>query len=42
VKRDLVWSMASSTRKKDDKFSANWDGLYKVREEVGGGTYKLE
>ena len=25
VSGDLVWRMASSARKKDDKFSANWD-----------------
>jgi len=28
AKGDLVWRMASSARKKDDKFSANWDGPY--------------
>ena len=42
AKRDLVWRMASSARKKDDKFSANWDGPYRIREDVGGGAYKLE
>jgi len=39
---DLVWRMASSARKKDDKFSANWDDLYRIREDVGGGAYHLE
>ena len=28
TKGDLVWRMASSARKKDDKFSANWDSPY--------------
>jgi len=27
---DLVWRMASSARKKDGKFSANWDGPYPI------------
>ena len=39
---DLVWRMASSARKKDDKFSANWDGPYRIREDAGGGAYRLE
>jgi len=42
VKGDLVWRMASSARKKDGKFSANWDGPYRIRDDVGGGAYKLE
>jgi len=28
VKGDLVWRMASSTRKKDGEFSSNWDNPY--------------
>jgi len=39
---DLVWRMASSARKKDDKFSANWDGPYRICEDAGGGAYRLE
>jgi len=39
---DLIWRMASSARKKDGKFSANWDGPYRIREDVGGGAYCLE
>jgi len=39
---DLVWRMASSARKKDGKFSANWDGPYRIREDAGGGAYRLE
>jgi len=39
---DLVWRMASSARKKDGKFSANWDGLYRIREDARGGAYRLE
>jgi len=31
---DLVWRMASSARKKEGKFSANWDGRYRIREDV--------
>jgi len=39
---DLVWRMANSERKKDGKFSANWDGPYRIHEDVGRGAYKLE
>jgi len=39
---DLVWRMASSARKKDGKFSANWDDPYRIREDAGGGAYRLE
>jgi len=42
VSGDLVWRIASSARKKDDKFSANWDGPYRICEDVGGGAYRLE
>jgi len=42
AKGDLVWRMANSARKKDGKFSANWDGPFRIREDVGGGAYKLE
>jgi len=41
-KGDLVWIMANSTRKKDEKFSANWDGPYRIRDDASGGAYKLE
>jgi len=34
--------MTSSARKKDDKFSANSDDPYRIREDVGGGAYRLE
>ena len=37
IKRDLVWRMANSVRKKDDKFSANWDDPYRICEDAGGG-----
>jgi len=40
--RDLVWRMASSAKKKDDKFSTNWDGPYHIREDAEGGAYRLE
>jgi len=39
---DLVWRMANNARKKDDKFSATWDGPYSIREDTGGGAYRLE
>jgi len=42
AKGDLVWRMASSARKKDGKFSANWDGPYRIREDAGGGACRLE
>jgi len=42
VKGYLVWRMANNARKKDSKFSANWDGPYRIREDVGGGPYRLE
>jgi len=42
AKGDLVWRIASSARKKDDKFSANWNDPFRIREDVGGGAYKLE
>jgi len=34
--------MASSARKKNGKFSANWDDPYRIREDAGGGAYHLE
>jgi len=42
AKGDLVWRMASRARKKDGKFSANWDDSYRIREDAGEGAYKLE
>jgi len=42
IRGDLVWRMASSARKKDDKFSANWDDPYRIREDAEGGSYRLE
>jgi len=42
VNGDLVWRMASSVRKKDGKFSVNWEGQYHIREDAGGGAYRLE
>jgi len=34
--------MANSARKKDGKFSANWDSPYRIREDAEGGAYRLE
>ena len=42
VSGDLVWRMASSARKKDGKFSANWDDPYRIHEDAGGGAYRLK
>jgi len=42
IKGDLVWRMASNARKKGDKFYANWDSPYRIREDVRGGAYRLE
>ena len=42
AKGDQVWRMASSARKKDGKFSANWDNPYRIRDDAGGDAYKLE
>jgi len=33
--------MASSAREKDGKFSANSDDPYRIREDTGGGAYRL-
>jgi len=35
VKGDLVWRMASSARKKDDKFFTNKDGPYRIHDNAG-------
>jgi len=42
MKGDLAWRMASTVRKKDDKFSANWEGPYRICEDAGGDAYRLE
>jgi len=42
VKGDLVWRMTNSARNMDGKFSANWDGPYRIRDDARGGTYKLD
>jgi len=34
--------MASSARKKEGKFSVNWEGPFRVRKGVDNGAYKLE
>jgi len=34
--------MASSARKKDDKFSGIWDGPYQIQDDARVGAYKLE
>jgi len=34
--------MANRLRKKDGKFFANCDGPYRIRDDAGGGAYKLE
>jgi len=39
---DLVWRMRSEARKNDGKFSANWEGPFRVTEVAGKGAYRLE
>jgi len=34
--------MASKARKHNGKFSANWEGSFRVLQEVGKGAYRLE
>ena len=41
-KGDLVWRMASKARKHQGKFSPNWEGPFRVLQEVGNGAYRLE
>ena len=41
-KGDLVWRKQSDTRKSDDKFLSNWEGLFQVLEVGQGGAYYLE
>jgi len=41
AKGDLVWRMASSARKKDGKFSENWDGPYQIHEDAGSIVLNL-
>jgi len=36
-KGDLVWRMHSDARKTDDKFSSNWEGLFRIRYVSEGG-----
>jgi len=31
--------MASNARKKEGKFSANWEGPFRIRKDVGSKTY---
>jgi len=41
---DLVWRMKGEARKvpTEGKFNANWEGLFKVRENLQNGAYRLE
>ena len=41
-KGDLVWRMASKAWKHQGKFSPNWEGPFRVLQEVGNGAYRLE
>jgi len=41
-KEDLVWRMRNDMRKSEGKFSANWEGPFRVREVAKGGVYNLE
>jgi len=39
---DLVRRMRNDARKNDDKFSANWEGPFRILAVVGKGAYRLE
>jgi len=39
---DLVWRIRSKARKSDGKFSANWEGHFRVTAVAGKGAYRLE
>jgi len=34
--------MASNTRKREGKLSANWKGSFRIQKDVGNGAYRLE
>ena len=38
---DLVWRMNSNARKVEGKFSANWEGPFRVTADEGKGAYRL-
>ena len=38
----LVWRMRSDARKNDGKFSANWEGPFRIVAVAGKGAYRLE
>jgi len=40
--RDLVWRMANNARKIEGKFSANWEGPFRVVQDADKGAYRLE
>jgi len=39
---DLVWRMHSEARKSEGKFSANWEGPFRISAVAGKGAYLLE
>jgi len=39
---DLVWRMRSEARQGEGKFSANWEGSFRVQQVAGIGAYHLE
>jgi len=39
---DLVWRMCSEARKHEGKFSANWEGPFRILATTGKGAYRLE
>lgn len=41
-KGDLVQRMTSNAMKNYDKFFANWKGPFRVAEDAGKGSYRLE
>jgi len=41
-KGDLVWRPASKARQHDGKFSANWEGPFRILQAFCKGAYRLE
>jgi len=39
---DLVWRIRNEARKHEGKFSANWEGPFRISTTTGKGTYRLE
>lgn len=44
VEGDLVWRKTTDARKKpiEGKLTANWEGPFKIHEDLGNGAYRLQ